>query len=91
MQKEERSKVTAGTRYENNKRDLEQSLKTRQGGIQARLRQGRSTGQGTIVPCSPVCIQPTFKKGWTACINLSVGWKFTAVVKLTLSRLVKHL
>ena len=43
MQKEERSKVTAGTRYENNKRDLEQSLKTRQGGIQARLRQGRST------------------------------------------------
>ena len=37
---EERSKVIAGTRYENQRRELDKSLKSKQDTLQARHRQG---------------------------------------------------
>ena len=42
LRAEERSKGMAGTRYENNRRSLEQSLKSKQEALQSKHRQGES-------------------------------------------------
>ena len=42
LKAEERSKVKAGLQYENNRRGLAQSLKSKQETLQSKLRQGES-------------------------------------------------
>ena len=42
LKAEERSKVKAGMQYENNRRGLAQSLKSKQETLQSKLRQGES-------------------------------------------------
>ena len=49
LRAEERSKGMAGTRYENNRRSLEQSLKSKQEALLSKHRQGDSCSAPTIV------------------------------------------
>ena len=53
---EERSKVMAGSRYENNRRELDKSLKNKQYALKAKHRQGTHVGVAIIPYYMTACM-----------------------------------